>query len=129
MIIMFFDIFILTGIRVEGTIGILAAYTIPAFTFLISEGDYNVKLTVRKLGAYIPLFVGFNILVFEAIAFLGFSDYRLIQLGYEIAQSRPFLFVAPWASIWPGLAIFVIVFGFFSLHYGMKEPIPIAGRL
>ena len=129
MIIMFFDIFSFAGIRVAGTIGILAAFVIPGVTFLISEGDYSVKLTVRKLGAYLPLFMGFNILVYEAIAFLGFSDYSLIQLGNNIAQARSFLFVAPWASLWPGLAIFVLVFGFFSLHYGMKEPIPIAGRL
>ena len=125
MILIFFGI-IFGGV---GTIGILAAYVIPIVTFLISEGDYSFKLAARKLIIYLPLLIGFNILILESLAFLGFSDYSILTLGSIIRQARPFLYIAPWASLWPSLAIFVMVIGVFSLHYGLKEPIPIAGRL
>jgi len=127
MILIFFGI--LGGGGVGVTIGILAAYVIPIVTLLISEGDYSFKLTAKKLVAYLPLLMGFNILILESRAFLGFFDYRIITLGNNISQARPFLYVAPWASLWPGLAVFVLLMGLFSLHYGLKEPIPIAGRL
>jgi len=126
MILIFFGIL---GGDVVIKIGILAAYVIPMVTLLISEGDYSFKLTAKKLVAYLPLFMGFNILIFESVAFLGFSDYRIITLGNNVSQARPFLYIAPWASFWPSLAVFVLVIGLFSLHYGLKEPIPIAGRL
>jgi len=128
----FFMILIFFGILGGGvgiTTGILAAYVIPIVTFLISEGDYSFKLTAKKLVAYLPLFMGFNLLIFESLAFFGYTDYRLITLGINIAQARAYLFIAPWASLWSGLAVFVLIMGFFSLHYGLKEPIPIAGRL
>ena len=126
MILIFFGIL---GASVGAQIGILAAYVIPMVTLLISEGNYSFKLTARKLVAYLPLFMGFNILIFESLAFLGFYDYRIITLGNVISQARPFLYIAPWASLWPSLTIFILLIGVFSLHYGLKEPIPIAGRL
>ena len=126
MMLIFFGIL---GGGVGVTIGVLAAYVIPMVTLLISGGDYSFKLTARKLVAYLPLFMGFNILIFELLAFIGFSDYRIITLGNYISVARPFLYIAPWASLWPSLAVFVLVMGLFSLHYGLKEPIPIAGRL
>lgn len=111
------------------TLSIIAMYLIPGVTIIISKGDYSFKLTAKKLVAYLPLFMGFNILLFEAIAFLGYGDMMIIQLGNEISEARVHLYDAPWASLWPGLALYILVMGFISLHYGLKEPIPIAGRL
>jgi peptide/nickel transport system permease protein len=111
------------------TITTMAMYMIPGVTLVISKGPYSFKLSVKKLIAYFPLFMGFNILLLEALAFLGFSDPFLIHLGDNISVARTNLYMAPWASFWPGLALYVLVIGFISLHYGLKEPIPIAGRL
>ena len=113
------------GIDISLTMSIMAMYTIPGVTLLISKGNYSLKLTAKKLIVYFPLFMGFNILLFEAIGFLGFSDPSIVQLGTEISTARNFLYVAPWASFWPGLALYVLIIGFFTLHYGLKEPIPI----
>jgi len=104
---------------------IMALYTIPGVALLISRGNYSLKLTAKKLIAYFPLFMVFNILLFEAIGFLGFSDPMFIQLGNDISRATMHLYDAPWASLWPGLALFVLVMGFVTLHYGLKEPIPI----
>ena len=121
-------IIILSGIfgrNISVIMSIMAMYVIPWVTLIISRGNYSLKLTAKKLIAYFPLLMAFNILLFEAIGFLGFSDPLIIQLGNSIGVARLHLFDAPWASLWPGLAIFVLVMGFFSLHYGLKEPIPI----
>ncbi len=121
-------ILLFTGIlgqNVSVAMSIMALYTIPGVALLISRGNYSLKLTAKKLIAYFPLFMALNILLFEAISFLGFSDPTLIQLGNDISRARQHLYDAPWASLWPGLALFVLVVGFVTLHYGLKEPIPI----
>ena len=127
IMLMFLRGIIIGGIGV--TIGILALYTIPGVTLLISQGNYSFKLTLKKLVVYLPLFLGINIIIFEAAAFSGFTHYSPIQLGDNIDDARQFLYLAPWAAFWPGLALFFLIIGFISLHLGMKEPIPIAGRL
>jgi len=107
---------------------IMAMFTIPWVTLIISKGNYSLKLTAKKLVVYFPLFMAFNILLFEAIGFLGFSDSLLVQLGSNVNSERTYLYTAPWASLWPGLAIYASVMGFLALHYGLKEPIPIINR-
>ena len=108
---------------------IMAMYMIPWVTLIISKGNYSLKLTAKKLIVYFPLFMAFNILLFEAIGFLGFSDYLLAaQLGTNVSIARAYLPLAPWASFWPNLAIYALVGGFLTLHYGLKEPIPIINR-
>jgi len=125
-------ILILLGIlgrNIVALMSIMTLYMIPGVTLLISRGNYSLKLTAKKLIAYLPLFMAFNILLFEAIGFLGFSDPQIIQLGDSISRARSFVFFAPWASLWPGLALYVLMIGFLALHYGLKEPIPIFSRL
>jgi ABC-type dipeptide/oligopeptide/nickel transport system permease component len=108
---------------------IMAMYTIPWVTLIISKGNYSLKLTAKKLIVYFPLFMAFNILLFEAIGFLEFSDPLIaVQLGSNVIDARNYLFNAPWASLFPGLAIYASVIGFLTLHYGLKEPIPIINR-
>jgi peptide/nickel transport system permease protein len=117
------------GHEVILTMSIMAMYTIPWVTLIISRGNFSIKSTIKKIIAYFPLFMAFNILVFEAVAFLGFSDPMIVQLGRDISNGRMMLYAAPWASLYPGLALYLMVMGFIALHYGLKEPIPIAGRL
>ncbi len=108
---------------------IMAMYVIPWVTLIISKGNYSLKLTAKKLIVYFPLFVAFNILIFEAIGFLGLSYPSLsVQLGSNVNSARDRLYNAPWASFWPGLAIYALAMGFLTLHYGLKEPIPIINR-
>lgn len=117
------------GIAEEMVFGVLAAYVVPGIVLVISKGNYSLKLTVKKLITYMPLYLGVNVLIFEAVGFLGFGSFSGISLGRSIANARIQLFTAPWATLWPGRGIFILLLGFFSLHYGLKEPIPIAGRL
>ena len=107
------------------TMSIMTMFTIPGATLLFSRGNYSLAASVKKLVAYFPLFMAFNILLFEAVAFLGYGDYTIIQLGDNINQARMHLYDAPWASLPSGLALYAIVIGFITLHYGLKEPIPI----
>ena len=125
-------ILILLGMTADNsliTMSIIAMYLIPCVTLIISKGTYSFKLTIKKLVIYLPLFMGFTILLIEGLAFLGFSNPFIIHLGANISDARVQLYTAPWASLWPSLALYILVAGFFSLHYGLKEPIPIAGRL
>jgi len=119
----------LLGGNITMIMSIMTLYMIPWVTLLISRGNYSYKLTAKKLIAYFPLFMAINIMLFEAIGFLGFSDPLIIQLGDSISRARPSVFFAPWASLWPGLALYILMIGFFTLHYGLKEPIPIVGKL
>ncbi len=127
LIIMSFSI--LGGGNISVIMNIMSLYMIPWVTLIISRGNYSLKLTVKKLIVYFPLFMAFNILLFEAIGFLGFSDpLVLVQLGTNVSEARNYLYNAPWASFWPSLAIFAIAMGFLTLHYGLKEPIRIFYR-
>ncbi|MBY8979617.1 MAG: hypothetical protein KGD72_04455 [Candidatus Lokiarchaeota archaeon] len=125
VIIMFLGIL---GRNIETMITIMAMYVIPGVTLLISKGNYSLKLTAKKIIRYFPLILAFNILLFEAIGFLRLSDPTLVQLGTNISDARLHLFDAPWASFLPGLGLYALVMGFFTLHYGLKEPIPIVRR-
>ena len=116
------------GSNVSVIMGIIAMFMILGVTFLISKGNYSLNLTVMKLISYFPLLMIFNILLFEVRGFFGFSDPLIVQLGNNISDARSYLYIAPFASLWPSLAIFAVVGGFLILHFGLKEPIPIISR-
>ena len=65
--------------------------------------------------------IGGVILSLAGLSFLGFSDYRMIDWGNEISIGRPFLYIAPWASLWPGLFILLSVLGFMLLGDGLRD--------
>ena len=65
--------------------------------------------------------VGGIILSLAGLSFLGFSDYRMIDWGNEIAVGREYLYTAPWASLWPGLFILLAVLGFMLLGDGLRD--------
>ena len=65
--------------------------------------------------------IGGVILSLAGLSFLGFSDYRMIDWGNEISIGRPFLYIAPWASLWPGLFILLAVLGFMLLGDGLRD--------
>jgi peptide/nickel transport system permease protein len=65
--------------------------------------------------------IGGVILSLAGLSFLGFSDYRMIDWGNEISIGRPFLYIAPWASLWPGVFILLAVLGFMLLGDGLRD--------
>ncbi|NVM44635.1 MAG: ABC transporter permease [Candidatus Lokiarchaeota archaeon] len=65
--------------------------------------------------------IGGVILSLAGLSFLGFSDYRMIDWGNEISVGRAYLYIAPWASLWPGLFILLSVLGFMLLGDGLRD--------
>ncbi len=65
--------------------------------------------------------IGGIILSLAGLSFLGFSDLRMIDWGNEIAEGRQFLYIAPWASLMPGLFILLSVLGFMLLGDGLRD--------
>lgn len=94
---------------------------IPSFTRIIANTEFRVVPIIKKIIAYLPLFAGFAILLFVTLGFLGFSDPRIIELGDLISEGRAFLYIAPWASLWPGFTIFLILISLFVLHEGLAK--------
>ena len=111
------------------TMSVMTLLMISWVTILVRKGNYSLKLILKKLFVYLPLFVAFNMILLETIGILEISDPLLrVQLGYNISRARPFMFIAPWASFWPSLALYTSIMGFLALHYGLKESIPISNR-
>jgi len=65
--------------------------------------------------------IGGVILGLSGLAFLGYSDYRMIDWGNEISEGRNYFDIAPWASLWPGFFILLAVLGFMLLGDGLRD--------
>ena len=65
--------------------------------------------------------IGGVILGLSGLAFLGFSDTRMIDWGNEISEGRLYFGIAPWASLWPGFFILLAVLGFMLLGDGLRD--------
>jgi len=94
---------------------------IPSFSRIIANAEFKIVLIGKKVLAYIPLFIGFSILFYLSLGFLGYGDPYTIQLGALISVGRTHLYDAPWASLWPGFMAFLIVVSFFVLHEGLAK--------
>jgi ABC-type dipeptide/oligopeptide/nickel transport system permease subunit len=55
------------------------------------------------------------------VSFLGFGDPKAISWGQLLYFNYTVLRVAPWASVAPGVAIFVTVLGFNLLADGLSD--------
>ncbi|NHJ19647.1 MAG: hypothetical protein EAX91_01800 [Candidatus Lokiarchaeota archaeon] len=94
---------------------------IPSFTRIVANTEFRIVPIGKKILAYIPLFMGFSILFYESLGFLGFTSPLTIQLGADISDARLHLYDAPWASFWPGFMIFFITVSLFILHEGLAK--------
>jgi len=66
--------------------------------------------------------VTFGILLGAALSFLGLgAQPPSSDWGLMISEARPFLTVAPWAALYPGVAMFVTVMGFNLLGDGLRD--------
>jgi ABC-type dipeptide/oligopeptide/nickel transport system permease subunit len=96
-------------------------YLIPVFTYLIVREDLSIYEIGKKVIPYIPLIIGFTILIYTLIGFLGLLSVSGIQIGYDIASARVNFIDAPWAFIFPNLAIIILLLGFFLLYAGLQK--------
>ena len=112
------------GQRGEILMGIIGLLLIPSFMLVISKIPLRkgyFKSLIKTLVVYMPLEIGFTIMIIMTLGFLGFDVYRTINLGGEMASGRLYMYQALWATYYPGLALFLLVFGFIVLHYGLKN--------
>jgi peptide/nickel transport system permease protein len=65
--------------------------------------------------------IGSMVLNLAALAYLGFSDPHLIEWGHDINLASTNLYIAPWASIGPGIMIIIFVLGFMLLGDGLRD--------
>jgi ABC-type dipeptide/oligopeptide/nickel transport system permease subunit len=65
--------------------------------------------------------IGGIILSLAGLSFLGFGDQNLVEWGNDISLGRSQLYIAPWASLWPGFAILITVLGFMLLGDGLRD--------
>lgn len=93
----------------------------PIFVHLIVNSRFSLSDISKKVIPYIPLFIGISILLYSLLGFLGFSNPYMIDLGNEIGEARLYLYVAPWASLFPCLALFILFVGFFVLYAGLQK--------
>ncbi len=82
-----------------------------------SSGASDVRIIVRHVlpnvlpsAVVVMALVGSRVLLIEAaLSFIGLGDPNQVSLGYLIYSAQPFLRVAWWMSVFPGLAIVVAV--------------------
>jgi ABC-type dipeptide/oligopeptide/nickel transport system permease subunit len=74
-----------------------------------------------SLVVIIALGIGGSILMEAMISFLGFGDPKAISWGQLLYFNYEFLKIAPWASMAPGMAIFITVLGFNLLADGLTD--------
>jgi ABC-type dipeptide/oligopeptide/nickel transport system permease subunit len=77
--------------------------------------------TMPPLIVLVALGIGGAILAEAMVSFLGFGDPKAISWGQLLYFNYTVLRVAPWASIAPGVAIFVTVLGFNLLADGLSD--------
>ncbi|MHA2181371.1 MAG: hypothetical protein ACXAAH_08100 [Promethearchaeota archaeon] len=100
-------------------IGILL---IPGFTKVIANTmsrGINIRKIVKALICHIPLSFAIVIGLYTVVGF--FTGFNILNLGTHVNRSRANPYEAPWASLFPGLAIFGIVFSFLLLHIGLQD--------
>jgi ABC-type dipeptide/oligopeptide/nickel transport system permease component len=82
-----------------------------AFSNVISgKITEDLKGIGKKSLSQVPLNMAIAVIIYNALSYVGFTNPSIPQnLGRLINSARPFLYAAPWATFWPGLAIFGIV--------------------
>lgn len=90
-------------------------------------GDWRIMFKHIMPNVIQPIIISFTfdiggiILSLAGLAFLGFSDPRMIEWGNDIADARVHLYDAPWASLWPGFIILLTVLGFMLVGDGLRD--------
>jgi len=102
-------------------IGIL---TIPIFARVIANAirrEKNYFEITKSIIKSIPLEIVFAILLYQTLGFIGLSDSQVPQLGETLNWGRGHI-SAIWATLWPGLFLFIITLSLIFLHEGLEAP-------
>ncbi|MBD3202146.1 MAG: ABC transporter permease subunit [Candidatus Lokiarchaeota archaeon] len=100
---------------------IFGVLMIPIFAQILAKTEFDLAELTKKLLIYTPLIFGFIILLYNGLGFLGLSDPSQIQLGIDIDVASNHLNDAPWAAFFPGLFLFIIIFGVFLIYAGLQK--------
>jgi ABC-type dipeptide/oligopeptide/nickel transport system permease subunit len=103
---------------------IIGIMQIPIFSRIIANAirrENNYVDIAKSIIKYIPLEVAFAIILYQTLAFMGFSDSQVPQLGESLNWGRGHI-SATWANMWPGLFLFFILLGLILLHEGLQAP-------
>ena len=95
----------------------------------VTSGANNFRVMFKHIlpNAISPLIIvtsssiAYAILSLSSIGFLGLSDPELIDWGYDISASLSRFWSAPFAALWPGLAIGIAAMGFMLLGDGLRD--------
>ncbi|MFX1479283.1 MAG: hypothetical protein ACFFCI_14210 [Promethearchaeota archaeon] len=124
-VILILYVLTITGFMVFNITFMIGVLLIPFFTKIFAYVPLkreNIIISLKKVVIYIPLSIGFVILFWESIAFLQFFwGYPIIPLGTQIFDGSTHIQIAPWATFWPSIFLFIIIIGFILLHYGLKD--------
>ncbi len=108
---------------------VLQARELPYIDAARASGSGNWRIIFRHIfpNTIQPIIISlsFNsggvILALAGLAFLGYSDIRLIEWGNDLNDARLHLYDAPWAAFWPGFMIFITVLGFMLVGDGLRD--------
>jgi len=108
---------------------VLQARKLPYIEAAKVSGAGNWRIMFKHIMPNViqPIIISFTfdiggiILSLAGLAFLGFSDPRMIEWGNDISQARVHLYDAPWASLWPGFIILITVLGFMLVGDGLRD--------
>ena len=108
---------------------VLQARELPYIDAARTSGSGNWRLMFKHVlpNTIQPIIISFTfdiggiILSLAGLSFLGFSDYRLIEWGNDIAGGRLYMYLAPWAALWPGIMILLTVLGFMLVGDGLRD--------
>lgn len=96
-----------------------AARADGATTSQVIRGELLPSVVPTSL-VYLGLVVAQVLLIEAGLGFLGLGDPNQISLGYLASQAQQFLRVAWWLSVFPGMAIVLIVLGLNLLADGLS---------
>jgi ABC-type dipeptide/oligopeptide/nickel transport system permease subunit len=65
--------------------------------------------------------IGTITLTLAGLAFLGYGARNEIEWGWDVNRGQTKLLIAPWAALWPGVAIMLAVLGFMLFGDGLRD--------
>lgn len=118
-VILVFLISLIFGNNFVITMILIGIVLIPSFTRITANASTLEINVFKSIIKYLPLMFGIAIILFESINFLGFSDSNIITLGQLVNEGRFHLYDYYGASIFPGIAIILMVTGLILLYEGL----------
>ncbi len=102
---------------------VLAAKALGASSWRISF-KYILPNSIAPIIVMAALGAGYAILAEAGLSFLGIGvQPPQPSWGLMLSDARNYLSTAPWMTLYPGLAIFIAVFGFILLGNGIRDAI------